>query len=293
MILYPTELSPIEKQYWLNYAVAPRPICFASTISASGGVNLSPFSYFNLFSTSPAVVIFSVTRRMKDGSSKDTLQNLQEVPELVINLVNDSMVQAMNLSSANYPREVNEFTKAGFTAIPAQMVRPPMVKESLIRLECRVMEIKSLGENAGAGQLVIAEVICLHFEKDLLTEEGKVDATKMDLIARGGEDYYYRANLASQFSVPRPPAIPGMGIDALPDSIRKSEVLTGNQLALLASVSDIPEVNPAFVDKHLQQIIQYFSINPTEMEQEVHRLAADWLQKGNAEAAWQVLLTTL
>jgi len=293
MILYPTRLSPIEKQYWLNYAVAPRPICFASTINAAGDINLSPFSYFNLFSTSPAVVIFSVTRRMKDNSLKHTLQNLLEVPELVINLVSESMVQAMNLSSADYPQEVNEFTKSGLTAIPAQVVRPPMVKESMIRLECRVMEIKSLGENAGAGQLVIAEVACMHFENELLTEDGKVDATKIDLIARGGEEYYYRANASSQFRVARPPAIPGMGIDTLPDSIRKSEVLTGNQLALLAAVSEIPEVNPAFVDTHLQQIIQYFSINPTEMEQEVHRLAAEWLQKGNTEAAWQVLLTTL
>lgn len=293
MIIYPTSLSPGEKQYWLNYAVAPRPICFASTINAAGGINLSPFSYFNLFSTSPAVVIFSVTRRMKDNSLKHTLQNLQEVPEVVINLVSESMVQAMNLSSADYPREVNEFTKAGLTPIPAQIVRPPMVKESAIRLECKVMEIKSLGENPGAGQLVIAEVVCMHFEQEVLTDEGKVDATKIDLIARGGEEYYYRANSAAQFKVSRPAAVPGMGIDALPESIRKSEILTGNQLALLAAVPDIPEINPAFSDNHLQQIIQYFSINPVEMEKEIHRLAADWLQKEKIAEAWQVLLATL
>ena len=192
MILDLKELKPSEKQYYLQHIIAPRPICFASTIDKAGNVNLSPFSFFNLFSSNPPVVIFSPARRGRDNTTKHTLENVLEVPEVVINMVTYDMVQQMSLSSCEFPKEVNEFTKAGFTEIPATVVKPPMVKESKAQLECKVLEVKPLGNEGGAGQLVICEVLVMHIDDSLLDEHKKLDQRKINHVARLGGNWYAR-----------------------------------------------------------------------------------------------------
>jgi flavin reductase (DIM6/NTAB) family NADH-FMN oxidoreductase RutF len=285
-----SDISPQETQQWLQHAIAPRPICFASTIDAEGNVNLSPFSFFNLFSTRPPIVIFSPSRRMRDNTTKHTLENLLQVPECVVNIVDYDMVQQASLASCEFPKGMDEFIKAGFTKEPATMVTPPMVKESKIKLECRVNEIKSLGNEGGAGQLVIAEVLCIHVDETILGADGKIDQRKMHHVARLGGDWYCRVDESNLFKVPKPNTELGIGIDALPAGIRHSHKLTGNHLGMLANVTAIPAVDPAFADEKLQQIIQYFSINPEEMEKELHKHAAVLLDTGKIAEAWQVLL---
>mgnify|MGYP001167421470 FL=1 len=284
-------LSPAQKQAWLQHAVAPRPIAFASTIDAAGNANLSPFSFFNLFSSNPPVVIFSAARRVRDNTTKHTLQNVIEVPECVINICDYTMVQQTSLASCEYPKGVDEFVKAGFTKEAATMVRVPMVKEAKIKMECKVLETKSLGENGGAGQLIIAEVLCMHVDDSILNSEGSmIDQRKIELVARLGGDWYCKVSPDNLFTVPKPNTQLGIGIDALPAGIRNSKTLTGNDLGMLANVHEMPVVDPAFEDAQLKNIVQYFSVNPEEMEQELHRYAAKLLAANQVAAAWQVLL---
>lgn len=286
------DLQPAQKQYYLQHIIAPRPICFASTIDASGKVNLSPFSFFNMFSSNPPIVIFSPSRRVRDNTTKHTLQNVLEVPEVVINIVTYDMVQKTSLASCEYPKGTDEFIKAGFTKEKATVVQPPMVKESKAKLECRVLEVKELGTEGGAGNLVICEVICMHIDDSLLTADGKVDQTKLELVARLGGDWYARISAENLFIVEKPNTRLGIGIDALPDGIRNSKLLTGNHLGQLANVNELPAVAPSFDDEHLKNIVQYFSINPDEMEKELHAYAARLLDEGKLYEAWQVLLAS-
>ena len=290
MILELNSLKPAEKQYYLQHIIAPRPVCFASTIDKAGHVNLSPFSFFNLFSSNPPVVIFSPSRRVRDNTTKHTLQNVMEVPEVVINIVTYDMVQQVSLSSCEYPKGVNEFVKAGFTEQPATVVKPPMVKESKLKLECRVMEIKPLGTEGGAGNLVICEVLIAHIDDSLIDADKKIDQRKIEHIARLGGDWYSRVNASSLFQVEKPNTALGIGIDALPPGIRNSKTLNGNQLGQLANVQSIPGIDPAFSDARLKEIIQYYSVNPEEMEKELHIHAAQLLDAGRVNDAWQVLL---
>ncbi len=290
MILDLKELKVVDRQYYLQHVIGPRPICFASTIDREGNVNLSPFSFFNMFSSAPPVVIFSPARRVRDNTTKHTLQNVLEVPEVVINILTYDMVQQASLASCEFPKGVDEFEKAGFTKEKAQLVSPPMVKESKAKLECRVMEVKSLGEEGGAGQLVICEVMMLHIEDGLLTPDQKFDQTKLEHVARLGGDWYCRVTPDNLFKVPKPNVKLGIGIDALPASIRQSRVLTGNQLGQLANVHETPVILPSFGDEHVKNIVQYFSVNPAEMEKELHNYAARLLDENKVEEAWQVLL---
>lgn len=290
MILDLQELKPAEKQYYLQHVIAPRPICFASTIDKAGNVNLSPFSFFNLFSSNPPVLIFSPARRVRDNTTKHTLQNVLEVPEVVINIVTYDMVQQTSLASCEFPKEVNEFAKAGFTAIAASKVKPPMVKESKVQLECKVLEVKPLGNEGGAGQLVICEVLVMHIDDSLLDENKKMDQRKINHVARLGGDWYCKVDETNLFQVAKPNTQLGIGIDSLPPSIRNSKYLSGNDLGQLANVQEIPAIEPSFDDTHLKQIIQYYSINPEEMEKELHLYAQKLLVAGNVAAAWQVLL---
>jgi flavin reductase (DIM6/NTAB) family NADH-FMN oxidoreductase RutF len=274
----------------LQNAVAPRPICFASTIDQAGNVNLSPFSFFNVFSANPPIVIFSPARRVRDNSTKHTLENVWAVPEVAINMVTLDMVQQQSLASCEFPKEINEFEKAGFTPIPATRIKPPLVKESKIQMECKVVEVKPLGNEGGAGNLVICEVLCMHINDALLDSNKKMDPRHLPLIARLGGDWYTVVNEQNLFQVPKPNTALGMGIDALPVAIRTSQILTGNDLGQLANFTSIPPIDPDFQDPHLKQIVQYFSVNPDEMEKEIHRYASQLLGKGEAVAAWQVLL---
>jgi flavin reductase (DIM6/NTAB) family NADH-FMN oxidoreductase RutF len=290
MQIDPHELNPVKLQQFLQHAIAPRPICFASTIDRDGNVNLSPFSFFNLFSSNPPIVVFSPSRRVRDNTTKHTLENVLEVPEVVVNIVDYPMLQQMSLSSCEYPKGTNEFIKSGFTQVPAQRVKPPLVKESKIKLECRVNEVKALGTGGGAGNLIIAEVLLLHIDDAILDAQGMIDQRKLDLVARLGGNWYTRANAETIFEVEKPNTELGIGVDALPLSIRTSRILTGNHLGQLGNVKQLPDVDPAFNDDRLKQIIQYFSINPEEMDKELHYLAARLLDEGKVADAWQVLL---
>jgi flavin reductase (DIM6/NTAB) family NADH-FMN oxidoreductase RutF len=292
MIIKIQELPPLQTQQWLQHAIAPRPVCFASTIDKAGNVNLSPFSFFNLFSSNPPVVIFSPSRRVRDNTTKHSLENVLEVPEVVINICDYDMVQQVSLASCEYPKGVDEFIKTGFTKEKATLVSPPMVKEAKVKLECRVKEVKSLGDQGGAGQLIIAEVLLLHVDESILNTEGTmIDQAKLHHIARLGGDWYCKVDATNLFKVEKPNVKLGIGVDVLPESIRSSNILTGNDLGQLANVHDMPDIDPSFEDEQLKQIIQYYSLNPAEMEAELHRYAKTLLQQGKVRDAWQVLLS--
>jgi flavin reductase (DIM6/NTAB) family NADH-FMN oxidoreductase RutF len=290
MIFDLQQLKPADKQYYLQHVIAPRPVCFASTIDKKGQVNLSPFSFFNLFSTQPPIVVFSPSRRLRDNTTKHSLENVMEVPEVVINIVTYDMVQQVSLASCEFPKEVSEFIKAGFTEQPATVVKPPMVKESHIKLECRVNEIKPLGSEGGAGNLVICEVLVMHIDDSLLDENKRPIQQKIHHIARLGANWYCKVDETNLFEVEKPNIKLGIGIDSLPATIKNSKILTGNHLGQLANVHEMPVIDPAFDDDHLKQIIQYYNINPEEMEKELHSYAQKLLNKGKVEEAWQILL---
>jgi flavin reductase (DIM6/NTAB) family NADH-FMN oxidoreductase RutF len=291
MIIDLQQLNPMQKQQWLQHAVAPRPVCFASTIDKEGNINLSPFSFFNLFSSNPPVVVFSPSRRVRDNTTKHTLQNVLEVPEVVINIVDYEMVQQVSLASCEFPKEVNEFVKAGFTMEAATVVRPPMVKESKVKMECKVLEVKPLGTEGGAGNLVICEVVKMHVDDAILNaEKTMIDQRKLHHIARLGGDWYCKVDETNLFAVEKPNVKLGIGIDALPESIKNSNVLTGNNLGQLANVHEYPVVDNTFEDEKLKNIIQYFSLNVEEMDKELHKYAKELLDEGKVQQAWQVLL---
>jgi flavin reductase (DIM6/NTAB) family NADH-FMN oxidoreductase RutF len=288
------ELSPQFRQNWLQHAIAPRPICFASTIDQAGRVNLSPFSFFNLFSTTPPVVVFSPSRRVRDNTTKHTLDNVLQVPEVVINVVDYDMVQQMSLSSCEFPAGVNEFIKAGFTMEPAQLVGPPRVKESKVQMECRVLEVKPLGDIGGSGNLVICEVLLIHVDDGILNEEKTmIDQRKLHHVARLGGDWYCKVDETNLFIVEKPNTKLGIGIDSLPEGIKNSRILSGNHLGRLANVEALPEARPGYYDPHLKNIMQYFSANPDDMEAELHRYAGELLDDGQVNEAWQILLAAL
>ncbi|WPV68454.1 flavin reductase family protein [Chitinophaga sp. LS1] len=290
MQIIPGQVTTAVLQGYLQGAIAPRPICFASTVDKEGRPNLSPFSFFNIFGTNPATLIFSPSRRVRDNTTKHTLENLYEVKEVVINMVNYAMVQQTSLASCEYPKEISEFEKAGFTAIAAEKVRPFRVKESPVQIECIVRQIIETGTEGGAGNLVICEPVMIHISDEVLNEKGGIDPHKLDLVARMGGDYYCRASGDAVFEVAKPNTALGIGIDALPLHIRNSSILTGNHLGQLANVHEHPVIDPAFEDEHLKNIFQYYSITPDEMERELHAYAQRLLDKGKVAEAWQILL---
>jgi len=296
MILDLKDLKTAEKQYYLQHVVAPRPVCFASTIDKAGNVNLSPFSFFNLFSSNPPIVIFSPSRRVRNNTLKHSLENVMEVPEVVINIVTYEMVHQVSLASCEYPKEMNEFAKAGFTPEPATIVKPPMVKESKVKMECNVIEVKPLGTEGGAGNLVICEVLRMHIDDSLFDDPSpgaqgrKMDQRKIHHIARLGGDWYCKVDETNLFHVQKPNTELGIGVDSLPGTIRHSKILTGSDLGRLANVHEMPVIEPSFDDAHLKNIIQYYSVSPDEMEKELHIYAKKLLEEGKIKEAWQVLL---
>lgn len=287
------DIGIADIQHYLQHAIAPRPICFASTIDKKGNVNLSPFSFFNLFSINPPIVIFSPSRRGRDNTTKHTLENILEVPEVVVNIVTHDMVQQVSLSSCEFPKGTDEFLKAGFNKLTSHLIQPPRVKESPVQLECKVIEVKPLGDNGGAGNLVIAEVLLMHIDETILNEAGKIDQRKLNLVARLGGHWYTCANATTIFEIEKPAIKLGIGVDALPESIRNSDILTGNNLGQLGNAHEQPFVDAAFDDDKLKYIIQYYSINPDEMEKELHIYAKVLLDAGKVKEAWQVLLALI
>ena len=289
-----SELSLPIRQVWLQHSIAPRPIAFASTIDKEGNVNLSPFSFFNIFSINPAIIIFSPSRRGRDNTTKHTLENVLDVAEVGISICDYNMVQQMSLSSCEYPKGTDEFIKSGFTKQTSSYIKPPLVKEAKIKMECKVLEVKSLGEEGGAGQLVIAEILYLHVDESILNDKGDmIDQRKMNHVARLGGDWYCKVSSDNLFMVEKPNTQLGIGVDALPEAIKMSSVLTGNNLGQLGNIQEMPIVNPGFEDERVKNIVQYYSINPEEMEKELHLYAKELLEKNEVQNAWQVLLQSI
>lgn len=290
MKIVPGEIKTKDLHGLLLGAIAPRPICFASTIDKDGNPNLSPFSFFNVFGSKPPILIFSPARRVRDNTIKHTLENAMATKEVVINVVNYDIVQQMNLASCEYPAGVNEFEKAGFTGIASDMVKPLRVKESPVQLECRVNEVIQTGENGGAGNLIICEVLCMHVNDAVLNEQGKIDPHKIDLVARMGGDYYCRASGNAVFEVPKPNTELGIGVNALPELIRDSKVLTGNNLGLLANSTSIPVVGDIIHDERLISIMSEYEDDKPNRTLSLHKYAKELLDAGNVDRAWQILL---
>jgi flavin reductase (DIM6/NTAB) family NADH-FMN oxidoreductase RutF len=292
--LNPSDLTTVELQNYLQYAIAPRPICFVSTIDSVGNVNLSPFSFFNMFSTNPPVCIFSPARRVRDNTTKHSLENVLEVPECVINIVNYNMVRQTSLASVEYPKGVNEFIKAGFTQLKSELVKPPRVAESPVQMECIINQIIPLGENAGAGTLVLAEIKRIHIREEILDEMGKIDQTKIDLVARLGGDWYCRVTEDNLFQVEKPVRTLGIGVDSIPSAIRNSKILTGNNLGQLGNVEHLPsdeEVAQFQSDPELKQILDSTVGDKSNREREIHQYARKLLEVGRVEEAWKALLS--
>lgn len=283
----PKEIPVSKMQAYLQGAVVPRPIALASTVDEAGHVNLSPFSFFNIFSANPPILVFSPSRRGRDSTTKHTLDNVRQVAEVVINVVTHAMVEQVSLSSCEYPKGVNEFVKAGLTPLPSQRVRPPRVAESPVSFECKVNQVIELGQGGAAGNLVICEVLLMHISETVLDPDGRISPFKLDAVARMGADYYLRAQGDSIFKVPKPNEKLGIGVDELPDRIRRSAVLSGNDLGMLGNVERIPDAD------NITSSSSDFVNARQEGEQAVHRLAQQALRAGDLARAWQILLASL
>lgn len=285
----PKEISVGRMFGILTSAVVPRPIAFASTIDSAGNVNLSPFSFFNAFGSNPPMMIFSSARRGRDNTTKHTYENVLEVPEVVINMVNYDMVQQMSLSSTEYDKGVNEFVKAGLEEVASEKIKPPRVGESPVSFECLVKQVIETGDQGGAGNLILCEVVMVHIKDEILDEEGKIDPFKLDAVARLGNSWYCRASGEALFEVPKPISTMGIGIDQLPEKVRTSDILTGNDLGLLGNVEEIPTLDLDTATKN--RITKILSLEErTKRTKELHSHAHKLLSEGKVQDAWQTLL---
>ena len=279
----PNKIPTGKLHGYLLGAVAPRPIAFASTIDVDGNPNLSPFSFFNVFGSNPPIMIFSPARRVRNNTTKHTLDNALATKEVVINVVNYDIVQQMSLSSTEYPEGVNEFEKAGFTMLPSDEIKPFRVAESPVQFECKVNDVIFTGDEGGAGNLIVCEVVKIHIADDVLDENGAIDQYKIDLVARAGGSYYSRAR-DGFFEIPKPIATLGIGVDAIPSEIRNSTVLTGNNLGMLGNVTQLPSNET--VDNFAKEHPQFIGLETSKK----HTFAQEFLNKNDVESAWKVLL---
>ncbi|MEQ9437810.1 MAG: flavin reductase family protein [Cyclobacteriaceae bacterium] len=293
-VIRPDEVSARDFYGYMTDAVVPRPIAFVSSMSASGKVNLSPFSFFNAVSSQPPMMIFSPVNSMRDGSTKNTLDNVHEHPEVVINIVNYALVQQMSLTSTAYEKGVNEFVKSGLTEVPSEMVKPPRVGESPVAFECSVRQVLPLGKGGGAGNLVICEVLLVHVNEDVLGDNGRIDPNCLDAIGRMGGSLYCRAHGDAVFDMPRPGQHLGVGVDQLPEAIRMSTVLSGSDLAQLASVSCIPDktiTQQHADDATIQAALLRYEQDVERSPEIMHWAAKNLLTEGETEKAWAALLS--
>ena len=284
----PQDLTTGTLHSYLLSAVAPRPIAFASTIDKDGNPNLSPFSFFNVFSANPPILIFSPAKRVRDNTTKHTLENVEAIKEVVINVVNFDMVHQMSLTSTEYPEGVNEFEKAGLTMLPSDHIKPFRVAESPVQFECKVNEIIKLGTEGGAGNLVICEVVKLHISEDVLNSDQTINQEALDLVARAGGSYYSRAKKGF-FEIPKPLKNMGIGEDNMPDHVRNSMILTGNNIGMLANVEALP--NNDEITKFVDNISERYPDIKTASHREKHKLAQNYLSYGDVESAWKLLLS--
>ncbi|MBK8363495.1 MAG: flavin reductase family protein [Bacteroidetes bacterium] len=289
----PKEIKTGVLHSYMLAAIAPRPIAFASTIDKDGNMNLAPFSFFNAFGSNPPTVVFSPARRVRDNTIKHTLENIYETKEVVINVVNYAMVHQMSLASTEYPKGVSEFIKAGFTPVKSELIRPYRVKESPVQMECKVVEVKEMGDQGGAANLIICEILLMHIDKSVLNEDNKIDAHKIDLVARMGGDLYCRASGNAIFDVAKPNSSLGMGIDQLPESIRNSTILTGNNLGQLGNVIHLPdhtEIEEFRRRDFMKELFTRYGHDESTLQRKLHELAKTLLEQKHVEEAWKVLL---
>lgn len=279
--------------HYLLGAIGPRPICFASTIDADGNDNIAPFSFFNVFSSNPPIAIFSPARSGRTNTTKDTYNNVKVIPEVVINVVNYDIVHQMSLTSSPYAPGVNEFEKAGLTPIASETIRPKRIKESPVQMECKVIEVKELGEEGGAGNLIICHINKIHIAEEVLDEEERIDQKKIDLVARMGGNWYCRADGNSMFEIQKPITTIGIGVDAIPEDIRNSNILTGNNLGQLGNVEALPDETE--VNEHklieLSELFLKYEDDAKTLEKELHLLAQKQLFENDVEGAWKTLLS--
>ncbi len=290
----PSEIETPKLHGLLLSAIAPRPIAFVSTMDESGNPNLAPFSFFNVFSANPPIAIFSPARRVRGNTTKHTLDNVEATKECVINVVNYDILHQMNLASCEYADGVNEFKKAGLTAIGSDLVKPYRVKESPVQFECKVREVIHLGQEGGAGNLVISEVVKMHYHDDVFDVNDNPDPQKLDLVSRMGQNWYCRAFGEAVFDVPKPGRTVGIGVDAIPDQIRNSHTLTGNDLGRLGMVPELPsekDVQDYAMRSDVKELIDKFMQQPDQLEDLLHIKAHQLLEAGKTEEAWKLLLT--
>ncbi len=281
--IHPKDISTKRLHGYLLGAIAPRPIAFASTIDEEGNPNLSPFSFFNVFGANPPLLIFSPARRVKNNTTKHTLDNALATKEVVINVVNHAIVQQMSLSSSEYPEGVNEFVKAGFTMLPSDEIKPFRVAESPVQFECKVKEVILTGTKGGAGNLIICEVVKMHVSEQVLADDGSIDQHKIDLVARAGGSYYTRAR-DGFFEIPKPITTLGIGVDLIPAVIRNSTILTGNNLGMLGNIAQLPTQDT--VNNFGKEHPEFIGLETTKK----HTFAQEYLKKNDVESAWKVLL---
>lgn len=284
----PKEISTAKLQGYLQGSVGPRPIAFASTVDENGNPNLSPFSFFNLFSANPPILVFSPSRRVRDNTIKHTLINAEATREVVINVVSYNMVQQTSLSSTEYADGVNEFLKAGFTAIPSDLVKPFRVKESPVQFECKIQEIISLGSEGGAGNLIICEVVKMHIAESILDENGSIDQHKIDLVSRLGGNWYSRSN-EGLFEVEKPLTTLGIGVDAIPKFVRESAVFNGNDLGKLGNVEALPTTEEVAI--FVKENFAVKGVLSSDDQQKVHLKAKEYLDNNEVISAWKMLLS--
>ena len=285
--ILPQEVSTGKLHGYLLSAVSPRPIAFASTVDDLGNVNLSPFSFFNVFSANPQILVFSPARRVRDNTTKHTLENILITKEVVINIVNYDMVQQMSLSSTEYPAGVNEFLKSGLTEVASDIVKPPRVQEAPVQFECKVNDVIALWNQGGAWNLIIAEVVKLHIKETILDADGKIDANKIDAVARMGGKWY-NSSREGMFEVIKPIKTRGIGVDALPISIKNSTILTGNDLGILGNSERIPTIDE--VKEYISLKVEKSFDIQTSTKENIHKQAQDMLQKGTILDAFKLLL---
>ena len=283
----PKELSPMQLQGYLQSAVAPRPIAFASTMDKNGKPNLSPFSFFNIFSSNPPILVFSPARRARNNTIKHTLINCQETMEVVINVVNYDIVQQMSLASTEYADGVDEFLKSGLTPIPSDLVKPYRVAESPVQFECKINEIIALGTEGGAGNMIICEVVKIHINKNVLDEKGTIDPMKIDLVSRLGGNWYSRAK-EGLFEVEKPLATLGIGVDSIPEFVKQSAIFNGNDLGKLGNVEALPTNEEITI--FVKQNFEVKGVLSADDEVKKHQLAKEYLDKNEVLTAWKVLL---
>ncbi|EAQ39771.1 hypothetical protein MED134_09771 [Dokdonia sp. MED134] len=283
----PKDIPVSELFGHLTGAVGPRPIAFASTVDKDGNVNLAPFSFFNVFGANPPILVYSPSRSGRDNTTKNTLDNVLEVAECTVNMVNYAMVQQMSLASTAYAKGVNEFVKAGLTELASETVTPPRVAESPVQFECKVIEVKALGDQGGAGNLVICEILKMHIDKTILTDTGAIDPLKIDQVSRMGANWYSRAK-EGLFEVPKPIAKTGIGVDQIPENIRLSDILTGNDLGMLGNVEQLP--TQAQIDTFIASDVHIKELVKTGDDLVIHKKAQELLAQKNVNNAWKILL---